>query len=183
MKSIYLSLILIITFLTSVNAQNCKYKINEIDKFTNKHTKLTKPEKVISTFYTAGEFSVKKIDTSYFFILDYTLQSYANFEPYNIKKSAQLIFLLENGEIVTLNSEDDINGTKYTFVGLPPVYCCYLTNVSYPVTKEQIDLFFKSKVKSIRFYRTESNGKEDYIDNEIKTKNQNDIQNLIKCVI
>ena len=90
---------------------------------------------------------------------------------------------MENGETVTLNSADDINGTKKILIGLPPVYCCYLTNVSYPVTKNQIELFLKSKVKSIRFYRTESNGKEDYLDNEIKSKNQDDIQNLIKCVI
>ena len=45
------------------------------------------------------------------------------------------------------------------------------------------ELFFKSTVKSIRFFRTESNGKEDYLDNEIKKRNQDDIQNLIKCVI
>ena len=60
---------------------------------------------------------------------------------------------------------------------------CYLTNASYPVTKNQIELFFKSTVKSIRFFRTESNGKEDYIDNEIKKRNQDDIQSLIKCVM
>ncbi len=89
---------------------------------------------------------------------------------------------MENGEVLTLNSADDINGTKKIVIGLPPVYERFLTNVSYPVTKNQIDQFFKSKVKSIRFYRVESNGKEDYIDNEIKNRNQDDIQNLIKCV-
>lgn len=183
MKSKFITLLLIFAFLSIVKAQNCKYKTNEIDKFTNKYTKLTKSEKVIGTFYTTGEFSVKKVDTSYFFIFDYVLSSYSNFEPYSIKKSSQLIFLLENGEKITLNSADDINGTKKTVIGLPPVYMCYLTNASYPVTKNQIELFFKSTVKSIRFFRTESNGKEDYIDNEIKKRNQDDIQNLIKCVI
>jgi|GEM_PF-1498529 len=183
MKHLFLIHLLIFASLTNINAQNCKYKINEIDKFTGKYTKLTKPEKVIATFYTTGEFSVKRTDTSYFFIFDYVLSSYSNFDPYSIKKSAQLIFLLENGETVTLNSADDINGTKKTVIGLPPVYVCYLTNVSYPVTKNQIEQFNKSKIKSIRFYRTESNGKEDYLDNEIKKKNQDDIQSLIKCVI
>ena len=183
MKLFSLTLILIFSQLTFINAQNCKYEINEVDKFTGKYTKLTKPEKVISTFFTTGEFSVKKIDNSYFFIFDYVLSSYSNFDPYSIKKNAQLIFLLENGETVTLKSADDINGTKKTTVGIPPVYSCYLTNVSYPVTKNQIDQFFKSKVQSIRFYRTESNGKEDYLDNDLKKKNQEDIQNLIKCIM
>lgn len=183
MKKINITSLLLCLSLIYVKAQNCKYKINEIDKFTNKYTKLTKPYTVISSFYSSGDFSVKKIDTSYFFIFDYALSSYSSFEPYSINQGASLMFLLENGETVTLKSADQIKGTSKTIVGIPPVYCCYLTNVSYPVTKSQMDLFFKSKVKTIRFYRTESNGKEDFIDNEIKKKNQNDIQDLIKCVL
>jgi hypothetical protein len=183
MKSKIIILLIVSAIFSSFTAQNCKYKINEIDKFTNKYTKLTYPERVIHTFATNGLFSVKKIDSSYFFIFDYYLGSYSNFEPYSVKKSAQLIFLLESGETITINSADDINGTKKIAIGLPPVYFCYLTNVSYPVTKNKIDMLLKSKVKSIRFYKTESNGKEDYTDNEIKEKNQDDIQNLIKCVI
>ena len=85
MKSKFITLLLIFASLSIVKAQNCKYKTNEIDKFTNKYTKLTKSEKVIGTFYTTGEFSVKKVDTSYFFIFDYVLSSYSNFEPYSIK--------------------------------------------------------------------------------------------------
>ena len=181
-KRLIFLLIVIASSLTAV-AQNCKFKINDIDKFTNKFTRHTKSEKVIGTFFTSGEFSVKKIDTTYFFIFDYVLSSYTNFEPYSINKGASLIFLLENGEVITLNTFDDIHGIKKTTLGLPPVYSCYLTNVSYQLTRYQVDQFFKSKVKSIRFYRTESNGKEDYIDNEIKRRNQDDIQNLIKCVL
>jgi len=164
-------------------SQKCKYKVNDIDKFTNQYTKITKSEKVIGTFYTSGEFSVKKVDTSFYFIFDYELSSYSNFSPYSINKGAKLIFLLENGEVETLYSADDIIGTKKTVAGIPPVYECFLTNVSYPISKAQIDKFFKSKVKSIRFFRTESNGKEDSIDNDIKKKNQDDIQELIKCVL
>lgn len=81
MKTKLLSLFLLAFIGLRINAQNCKYKINEIDKFTNKYTKWTKAEKVIATFYTSGEFSVKKIDTSYFFIFDYILSSYSNFDP------------------------------------------------------------------------------------------------------
>jgi hypothetical protein len=35
----------------------------------------------------------------------------------------------------------------------------------------------------MRFYRTESNGKEDFIDNKIKRKNQDDILELTNCVL
>jgi hypothetical protein len=170
-------------FLVNGYSQKCKYKVNDIDKFTNLYTKITSSEKVISTFYTTGEFSVKKVDTTFSFIFDYVLSSYSNFEPYSISKGASLMFLLENGEIITLKSDDNIKGTKKIIKGLPYVYSCYLSNVCYPVSKSEIDMFFKSKIKSIRFYRTESNGKEDFIDNEIKNRNQDDIQNLIKCIL
>lgn len=108
----FLSFIFSIVLFSYSYSQKCKYKVNDIDKFTNQYTKITKPEKVISTFYTKGDFSVKKVDTSFSFIFDYELSSYSNFDPYSIKKSASLIFLLENGEVVTLISADDIKGTK-----------------------------------------------------------------------
>lgn len=181
MKHITLGLFLLLTI--SAIGQNCKFEKNEIDKFTGKFTKITKAEKVIGTFFTSGEFSVKRIDTSFFFTFDYVLSSYSKFEPYSISEGAQLIFLFENGETVTLKSVDNIQGTKKTTVGIPPVYSCYLTNVSYTISKNDIETFFKSKVKSIRFYRNESNGKEDYIDNDIKKKNQDDIQSLVKCLL
>ena len=183
MKSLYIALFIIILSLTNLSAQNCKYKINEIDKFTGQYTKLTKSEKVISTFYTVGDFSVQKVDTSFYFIFDYVLSSYSNFDPFNISQNQKLIFLLENGDVINLFSADNILGTKKTVIGLPPVYECFLTKVSYPVAKSDIDKLFKSKVKSIRFYRNEANGKEVYIDNDIKKKNQDDIQEIIKCVL
>ena len=74
MKSKFCTIILLLYSFTNATAQNCKYKINEIGKFTNKYTKLTKSEKVIGTFYTSGDFSVKKIDTAYYFIFDYQSQ-------------------------------------------------------------------------------------------------------------
>ncbi len=179
----FLLCIVISSICLSGFTQNCKFKTNDVDKFTGKFIKQTKPEQVIGTFYTAGGFSVKRIDTNYFFIFDYTLSSYGDFEPYSINQGAQLMFLLENGDIVTLKSADVIKGTKQVLDLLPTVYMCYLNNVSYPVTKEQIDKFFKSKVKTIRFYRNESNGKEDFIDNDIKKKNQDDIEVLVKCIL
>lgn len=183
MKSLYVALFIIILSLTNLSAQNCKYKINEIDKFTGQYTKLTKSEKVISTFYTVGDFSVQKVDTSFYFIFDYVLSSYSNFDPFNISQNQKLIFLLENGEVINLFSADNIVGTKKTVIGVPPVYECFLTSVSYPIFKSDLDKLFKSRVKSIRFYRNEANGKEVYIDNDIKKKNQDDIQELIKCVL
>ena len=164
-------------------AQKCKYKQNDFDKFTGKYIKVTKPEKVIGTFYTEGDFSVQKVDTSFTLIFDFKIQSYKSFKIEGIKKGAAINFLLENGEVVTANSDNDITGVYKTFIGIPPVYECRLNSTKYSVSKDKIDKLLKSKVKAIRFYRTGENGAEDYIDNDIAKKNQDDIQDLIKCVL
>lgn len=165
------------------NAQNCKYKVNEVDKFTGKYTKQTKFETVVSSFYTVGEFGIRKVDTSTVFVFNYVVSAYKQFDALLIAEGAQLLFLLENGETVTLKCQHQINGEKKTTIGLPPVYSCNLNNAMYPVTKSQLDLFLKHKVKSIRFYRTSGNGQEEFVDNDIKNKNKDDIQDLVKCMM
>lgn len=177
-----LVLLIFITFNGFIFGQNCKYEINEVDKFTGKVTKITKSKKVITTFLTAGSFSMKRVDSDYFIVLNYGLSRYKKFEPYNINSGAQLILLLQNGEKITLTTPDEIKGIKKTTIGIPPVYSCYLNDVNYPVEKKSIEMLLKSKVTNIRFYRTESNGKEDYIDSELKSKAQEGIQDLIMCV-
>lgn len=182
------SIICFLLILFSVNGQTCKYKSNGVDKFTNKYIKWTKTEKVVSTSgppAVHGELSIRKIDTAYSFILDYTLSKSTPIEQYSINFGAQLLFLLENGETVTLKSKDNINGVLKTVksVGTLALYYCNLTNVDYPISSSQINLLLKYKIKTIRFYRTEPNGKEDFVDDEVKTKLQDNIQELIKCVI
>lgn len=177
-------LILLVSFLFShANAQNCSYKTNEVDKFTKKFTKITKPKKIIGTYYTEGKISIKRVDTSFFILFDYFHSSNRPFNAWNIAKSSQLIFLLENDEVITLISESNITGTSKVMHGFFPLYISRLDNVSYKLTKSEMQHFLTSKIKSIRFYVIESNGTETYVDCEIKNSNRDDIQSLVKCVL
>jgi hypothetical protein len=164
-------------------SQNCKFKINEIDKFTKKVVKLTKSEKVIGSFFTSGEFSVKKSDTNYNLILDYSLSAYSNMGNYSIKKGAKLIFLLENGETIEFKCLDNIDGINNIIYGVPTVYNCQLLNVNYTVNSAQLVALSQIRIVSIRFYRTGGNGAEDFVDNEVKRRNQDDIMNLSRCIL
>ncbi|MBU6204418.1 MAG: hypothetical protein KJS45_03455, partial [Bacteroidetes bacterium] len=127
MKQVLLIFLYMLTAYGNAYSQNCKYKVNEKDKFTGIYTKVTVSSKIISSHTTIGEIvmksaeiSIKKIDTSYFFTFDYTLSSYSNFKPYSIQTSTQLVFLLETDEIVTLHSADDIMGVKKVDALPPP---------------------------------------------------------------
>lgn len=190
MKSKFLSLLLtgmiVLTAfkpMVSKPPPTCKYAINEIDKFTGKLTRITKTEKIFSTFFSVGEFKAIRIDTSFSFGFYYGISSYSNFDPYSIKPGNKIVLLMENEKTITLTTLDEIKGVKKTTIGLPPVYSCYLNNVSYSITKVEIDQLLQNKVKSIRFYCHLGDGKEYYIDNDIKERNRDDIQQLIKCVL
>jgi len=164
-------------------AQNCKYKKNEVDKFTGKHVKQTKDKQVIGTFYTAGDFSVLKEGEDYFLVFDYVLTSYSNFKPHSIPEGSELVFLLVNGKTISAKSVATISGQSATLIGLPPLYTCKLKQVRYSITKDQLVELAKEEIKAIRFNKLTGEGNPDVVDNDIKRHNQDDIKALISCVL
>lgn len=169
--------------LSSALSQTCRYSVNEVDKFTGQLVRTTRPEKVLSTFYTGGSFSVKRVDSAFALILDFTISSYSRVDLYSISKGSELILLLTDGGKVSLQAADEIRGSKWTMIGLPPVYYCELKNVSYPLTRAQLDQLLRTELATVRFYRRAPSGKEDPVDTEIKPNNRDDLQELIRCVL
>jgi len=167
----------------SASAQDCRFKQNGLDKFTGQITKQTKPEKVISGFTTEGNFSILKVDTNYSIIFDYGLATTDINEHFDIGQGSKIIFLLESGERVSLLSNVAIRGITAAVPGVPGMYTCNITNATYSISKNGVEILAKSKVKSIRYYRFANNGKEEAIDSDIKRRNQEDIMKLCNCVL
>lgn len=186
-------LIAVITmFSCFVSAQNCKYEKNEIDKFTKKKVVITKSEKVFATLNTSGFYTVKQDGDNYYIEFDYLVQTSfsgtSNAEKnIAIKQNDQLMFLLENDEVVTLTS------SKTVQTQMKPNMATQLVNwelndVSYPITKEQLSTLLSSKTKTLRIYRTigfdgQNIGQQDFMDVDIKKGNQDDMQKLIQCIV
>jgi hypothetical protein len=161
------------TLLQSVKSQ-CKY-------FDTKYQ--TKSEKLLykngeETF--TGNIKVNRIDTAYFFSLDYEFQKAKSGIEANIKSSEKLSFMLENGDAITIKSTMEVKAEKDKKMG---IYFCNLNNVKYSVTKNQITKFIGSKVKSIKFFYTDSFGEENSVMVEVKEKRQELVSDLIKCVL
>ncbi len=173
-------------------AQNCKYEKNEVDKFTNKKVVITKQEKVFSTVNTTGFYTVRQDGDSYYIEFDYLVQTSfsgtSNAEKnIAIKQNDQLMFLLDNDEVVTLSSSKTVQ-TQMKPNMATQLINWELNDVSYPVTKEQLSTLQSKKTKTLRIYRTigydgQNLGQEDFMDVDIKKGNQDDIQALIQCVI
>ncbi len=187
-------ILLTITAAISINsyAQNCKYEKNEIDKFTKKKVVVTKSEKVFAALNTSGFYTVKQDGENYYIEFDYLVQTSfsgtSNAEKnIVIKQNDQLMFLLENDEVVTLKASKTIQ-TQMKPNMTTQLVNWELNDVSYPVTKEQLSTLQSAKTKTLRIYRTigfdgQNFGQQDFMDVDIKKGNQDDIQRLIQCVL
>jgi hypothetical protein len=186
--------LLTISAVISMNsyAQNCKYEKNEIDKFTKKKVVITKSEKVFYTLNTSGFYTVKQDGENYYIEFDYLVQTSfsgtSNAEKnISIKQNDQLMFLLENDEVVTLVSSNTVQ-TQMKPNMASQLVNWELNDVSYPITLEQLKSLQSAKTKTLRIYRTigydaQNIGQQDYMDVEIKKASQDDIQKLSNCVI
>lgn len=155
MKTIITTILLILSTLSF--SQNCKYKINDVDKFTGKITKLTKAEKIFENSAIMVHVSVQKIDNNYSLILVcegsfYVLRT--------IKPNSELLFLLENSKIITLKEKDGV----------------------FPIKSDELKELMKSKSKTLRFTLET---KEGALQKEGEIKNGDAIRftNLIKCIL
>ena len=190
MKHNFLAALCLLSF--SAFSQNCKYEKNEIDKFTKKKVIITKSEKVFYTLNTSGFYTVKQDGENYYVEFDYLVQtSFSGTSTaeknISIKQNDQLMFLLENDEIVTLVSSNTVQ-TQMKPNMTSQLVNWELNDVSYPITLEQLKTLQSAKTKTLRIYRTigydaQNIGQQDYMDVDIKKASQDDIQKLINCLI
>jgi hypothetical protein len=182
MKLLTTLLLLSISLLAS--AQKCKYEVNELDKFTNKMTKETKKEMIVNAWDATMYFQARREGDAVYLIFEFWHCEYKKVEMPKIQKGQKILFLLADGSKIELECADDITGQPKNYVvAIPPTYCSILYNASYPANAEQVDKLLKNTISTIRFYKTEGNGKEDYKDYEIKKKNNEDLIELLKCVL
>lgn len=185
-------IVLLTLFSFSVFAQNCKYEKNEIDKFTKKKVVVTKSEKVFTSLNTSGFYTVKQEDENFFIEFDYLVQtSFSGTSKaetnITIKEKDQLMFLLENDEVITLVSSSTVQ-TQMKPNMASQLVNWELNDVAYPITLDQLKTLQSAKTKTLRIYRTigydaQNIGQQEYMDVDLKKGDQDDIQMLIQCVV
>ena len=172
--------------------QNCNYEKNEIDKFTKKKVVETKREKLFGTLNSSGFYTVKQEGDNFYLEFDYLVQSSfsgASRVATNIavKEKDQLMFLLENDEVVTLESSSTVQSQMKPNLSSGLVNW-ELNDVKYPITLEQLKTLQSAKTTTLRIYRTigfdaQNIGQQESMDVDIKKASQDDMQQMIQCVI
>jgi hypothetical protein len=187
------NILLSLTLASTISfGQNCNYEKNEVDKFTKKKVVETKREKLFGTLNSSGFYTVKQEGDNFYIEFDYLVQSSfsgASRVATNIavKEKDQLMFLLENDEVVTLESSSTVQSQMKPNLSSGLVNW-ELNDVKYPVTLEQLKTLQSAKTTTLRIYRTigfdaQNIGQQESMDVDIKKASQDDMQNMIHCVI
>jgi len=160
-----------ICLLTTVETYAQKLEKDETDKFTKNVIKATSWEKLtgkggMSALFT--NFRIKKVNE----IIWFELKMMMNNEIYSISENNEIIFLFENNETLTLYNNEFQVACKGCgapgFVGSEG----YGTHTYYILTKEQINIFKKNIIKSVRIYNTDT-----YVEGDCTKANKV----LLKC--
>jgi hypothetical protein len=138
----------------------CKYEINEIDKFTNQSKIETKSEIIYKDFNTALSINLCKYDTTYFIKIGINLTD----QVYSVLKGDKILLKLENSQIVEIISLETkiISGFSY---------------VKYSINSGDFVKLKSSLITDIRIYLNK-----EYIDRTIDNKKGSKIKIISNCI-
>ena len=152
----------IVIFIICINAftfAQCKFEVNEFDKFTKTINIVTKMEILHKDFNSAISFNFCKSDSNLFIKVGLNLTG----EIYSINEGDKLMIMCSDS-IITLKA------SQYKLVS-------GFTYVNYFITQEQLEIIKTINITDIRLYLIDS-----YIDKKIELKRAEKILELSKCI-
>ena len=153
---------IIVIFIICINAftfAQCKFEVNELDKFTKSINIVTKMEILHKDFNSAISFNFCKSDSSLFIKVGLNLTG----KVYSIDKGDKLMIICSDS-IITLNS------SEYKLVS-------GFTYINYFISQKQFEIIQTMNITDIRIYLIDS-----FIDKKIELKRAEKILELSKCI-
>lgn len=146
----------------------CSYYRNEIDKFTGDTVRITKDKLLNFGFPSAYMASVAKINNTY--ALKFTYQSGS---IYSVDKGSELMLMLKDGEVITLESNEYVLANGTTASGMTS----WSGSMTYNLSIEQLKSLSQKPINMVRLYTDKG-----YAELELKSKYQKRINEMISCV-
>tara|TARA_R110001599_G_scaffold350314_3_gene580268 strand:+ start:2235 stop:2714 length:480 start_codon:yes stop_codon:yes gene_type:complete len=150
-------------------SQDCKYSINEVDKFTKKEIKETKRALLHGGLTNSLIFTLGNVDNDIRFIRF----EIGIHDVWSVYKGDKAVILFENGETIEIESLDNVISEAYS----DALSDSQTGSVSYFLTSEKMRKLEANKVEGVRIYMTSTT-----IDFEIKKKYSGNISERIKCI-
>lgn len=170
MKKLFTLILFFVTL--STQAQ----KLSEhVDEFTGHKIKKTSVDYLRESFTFSIAVSIQQINDDYFMVAAINIGTNKYF---SISEGTELMFKLENGEVVTLKaleSQVSTRGGAYTgrFAGSNAVG---LTG-KYLLSEENMEAFKRSNVAKIRIYTTDK-----YYDDEVKSSKADAVKKAVTLI-
>lgn len=146
----------------------CKYKINETDKFTGTKKLYTEKEKLFATMAKSASISFKQLDSFKYLVLSVALTG----KPYYIKSGVSLYFIFSGGTKMELS-----NNNSSDVASINQGSSIWLISHSYSLNSDQLFQLQNKLITDIRFVT--SNG---YVESRVKTKFAQKVLNIAKCI-
>jgi hypothetical protein len=159
MKKPQLVITAMFLLLTTISFGQCKFDVNEVDKFTGIVKVETKSEVLHKDFMSAFSLNFCRHDNSYFVRLGINLPD----EIYSIVAGDRLMLIC--------------GGTTITLTSLETRLVKGFVSVQYLITKEQIKILNEFDITDMRLYLSDG-----YIDKQIVTKKAEKILQLSRCI-
>ncbi len=148
-------------------------KVNEIDDFTNERVKITSWKTITMNMQFTAYFKIAKINDNIFFHLKLIFGS----RVFSIKEDQELMFKLENGDVISLFNPKfiiscrgcgsiDINGS-----GMQGVH------IAFPMPYQKSVMLEDNVIEKFRIYTSKG-----YIENWLKPKNDKKIKKALALV-
>ncbi len=175
MKQIILILGIMIS-ISMTGQKNCKFAINEIDKISGKAVKQTNLAHIVKKFNVKVGMCMQHYGEEYYFILAFNYGSATGqVGQIDIKKDQELTLLLDNNEKMILKCYEDRNGVVSN-------HSCEINFVTYQITPEQIKKLIEHPITNFRYDRI-MNGAASFDTFELEKKDQEEIQEVLKCIL
>ena len=156
--------------------KKCNFAINEVDKFTGKAIKQTKLAHIVKKFNVKVGICMQHYGDEYYFILACNYgEVTGGVGSIDVKKDQELILLLDNKERIILKAYENRNGVISK-------HSCALNFVTYLITPDQLKQLSQQNVTDLRYDRV-MNGSVSFDNFEIEKKDQEEIQQVVKCIL
>ncbi len=152
----------------AVSAQECKYEVDELDKFTKEVTRITKHGVLWAHLVTGNNMSAKlKLqDGEKSLIL-----KYMHPDAFKVNKGDKLILLCDDDSTIILEASGDVEAKHLEKEKR------HVANVTYELPAEQAAALSKSTITDLRMSHSDG-----HFEKEIKEERQRNLQKLSKCL-
>lgn len=165
--------ITLILFSAIAFSQKCKYETNEIDEFTKKEVKIVKEKQLTKVGLGLGDyirFDARSMDGNKFIRL-----LIAGTSSFHIDKDAEILFLTDNGNVITLHATESITASGIYQKSTNTSH--WSANVLLHLTDENFNKLIDSNIKKVRWHT--SNG---FREKEVKSKHKAYLAESLKCL-